>query len=73
MLFIEIDQNNVIHSISPNCEKLLGHKQQVFVGKVDNADIICENSTIKRMNSDNTCVHFKRENINNSLYVEYVV
>lgn len=73
MLFIEIDKNNVIHSISPNCEKILGHKQQVFVGKIDNADIISGNSIIKRINSENIFVHLKRENIIDSLYVEYIV
>ena len=73
MIFIEIDENNVIHSISPNCEKFLGYKQQELVGKKDTDFIIKNDMDLKRICKENHNVCIKRENVFKNIYVEYMM
>ena len=71
MLFIEIDTNKIIHSISPNCENILGFKQQELIGKCDTS-VVSDNQTILRKTKNCEDLELKRTAVHNNIYVEYI-
>lgn len=70
-IFIEVDAHDIIHNISPNCQKYLGFSQQELIGKKDTA--VIHDDYICRMSKQNSSFNFKRMNISDNLYVEYLV
>lgn len=74
ILFIETDNEDVIHSINPVCEKILGYKQQELIGR-RNSDLIMQNeeSVVIRKTKEEKIVKLKHYKIMNGLSVEYVI
>ena len=74
ILFLEIDSNGIIHSVSPNCESIIGYKQQELIGKCDSEftkDV--QNDIVVRNTKDKTQVTLKRSSVASNLYVEYIL
>lgn len=70
-LFVELDNNGIIHNISPSCESLMGHKQQELIGKKYDNFLNDSDGIISVKNIDQP-IEMKKEHINDSIIVGYV-
>ena len=72
-VFVEIDNKNVIHSVSPNCETILGYKQQELVGKNSKQfENVYEEKHIWKSKTDNN-VTTQCVLLSGNLYAYYVI
>ena len=72
-VFVEIDNKNVIHSVSPNCETILGYKQQELVGKNSKQfENVYEEKHIWKSKTDNN-VTTQCVLLSENLYAYYVI
>jgi PAS domain S-box-containing protein len=72
-IFIEYDSRNIIHTISPSCEKILGYKQKDLIGQdvktLLNDSITSSSDEIIFKNKEQNLITAKRKMITNNLYV----
>lgn len=73
IIYVEIDNTNIIHNISPNCEDHLGYKQRELIG-CNYSDYItkCEN-TVEWKSKHDKPVTMKYDTISDNLYAHYVL
>ena len=71
-IFIEIDCKNIIHTISPNCEDILGYKQKDLIGQDITSVLRTETSNTDRItfeNKQHQLISAKQMMITDNLYV----
>lgn len=68
MIFLEKDDQNIIHNVSPGVTTLLGKGREEYIGKKDDSEIL--EDCIYRPDANGNMIKFIRKPIHENLYVE---
>lgn len=73
IMCFEVDDNGVIHSVSPSVEKHLGYNYKDLIGKrYDSISDMDTDTTVFHKSKFGTYVSFRKEKIDN-LLIEYII